>query len=386
MIIFNRYGFDKQRCVEALHLLDGDIGSSFEYLYSKCFDLPVPMDIGTDEEEDNDENGSFSNELIQSKEEKLRERGVTWEEVEEQREEEILALESIYIDEFEVRIPNRIWMFRLELKNLVDLVMDSTKGLNVHAEALAEENSDICKFYKKGSCHFGDRCRYKHSLEDSSVKKNTEEKEDKANFELELRFGKDNIYPYEPPIIGFSALVPGFPSHVCLNITDNMLKEARELASNQSPASFSLIALLEDDLMAAQWIEKHPLPFSLPESESSIISSSRSSKRQGDGNFQQCAKYHVAESMNDKYTKITDEKEAEVLMKMVEAEENIKQRKEDGKSEADEVEDKPVSVKRTNFRESDQGNKVSQGEILKQNRRLKDEYHRKLVPYGYASI
>ncbi|XP_061172560.1 putative ATP-dependent RNA helicase DHX57 [Saccostrea echinata] len=367
-----RYGFEKQRCIEALQLLDGDIGSSLEYLHSKCFDLPFHADISNDDGDDSNDNGETEDKVFKSKEEKLQEAGVTWEEIEEQRKEEILALESIYADEFEVRIPNRLWMFRLELKNLVDIVMESGGGSKISEELEKEENSNICKFYQKGACRFGEKCKYKHCMEVASTKSETTEKEDKANFELELRFREDNVYPYEPPIIGFSSLVPGFPYPLCLNITEGLLKEAKELASNQSPASFSLIALLEDDLMIAQWIEKPPLAFSLPESESSIIPSLRHYNKLG--SLKPSESYLAPKNFNDEYSENYEDEESEDL-RITEAG-NSKQTKGDNKIEVDVVEDRPVPLKRTFSRESD-SNQLSEGELLKQNRRLKDEYKRK---------
>lgn len=98
--IFYRYGFEKQRCIEALQLLDGDIGSSFEYLYCKCFDLPTLTDVGTDVDDEGIEEEETDTKVTLTKAEKLQKNGITWEEIEEQRKEEILALEAIYIEEF----------------------------------------------------------------------------------------------------------------------------------------------------------------------------------------------------------------------------------------------------------------------------------------------
>lgn len=379
--IFDRYGFEKQRCIEALQLLDGDIGSSFEYLYCKCFDLPMLTDVGTDVDDEDIEEEETDTKVTLTKAEKLQKNGITWEEIEEQRREEILALEAIYIEEFEIRIPDRLWMFRLELKNLMDMVMNSGKVKKESEEKSFGENSEICKFFKKGACHFGDRCRHKHVVEDTGSKIDSVEKTDKANFELELRFGSDNIYPYEPPIIGFSSIAPGFPSEICLNITECLLKEAQELASAQSPSSFSLIALLEDDLMLAQCIEKPPLAFSLPEPENSVIPGVRSLLRQ-ENNAPKSARNLDEESFDDNYS----EKQTEALVKTVEAEGRFQQDVDDSSSVTDEVEDKPVTVKRANSREVEKDKQISQAEILKQNRRLKDDYQRKLVQFHFFNL
>lgn len=364
-----------------MQLLDGDIGSSFEYLYCKCFDLPTLTDVGNDVDDEDIEEEETDTKVTLTKAEKLQKNGITWEEIEEQRREEILALEAIYIEEFEIRIPDRLWVFRLELKNLMDMVMNSGKVKKESEEKSFGENSEICKFFKKGACHFGDRCRHKHVVEDTGSKIDSVEKTDKANFELELRFGSDNIYPYESPIIGFSSIAPGFPCEICLNITECLLKEAQELASAQSPSSFSLIALLEDDLMLAQCIEKPPLAFSLPEPENSVIPGVRSLLRQ-ENNAPKSARNLDEESFDDNYS----EKQTEALVKMVEAEGKFRQDVDDSSSVTDEVEDKPVTVKRTNSREVEKDKQISQAEILKQNRRLKDDYQRKLVQFNFFNL
>lgn len=162
-----------------------------------------------------------------------------------------------------------------------------------------------------------------------------------------------------------------------MNITESLLKEAQELASAQSPASFSLIALLEDDLMLAQCIEKPPLAFSLPEPENSVIPGVRSLLRKENKSLPKSARNLDEEPFDDKY----NEKQTEALVKMVEAEDRLQQDVDDGNSVTDEMEDKSVTVKRTNSRETEKDKQISQAEIFKQNRRLKDEYQRKLVQF-----
>lgn len=71
------------------------------------------IDVGNDVEgEDIEEEIDIK--VILIKVEKLQKNGIIWEEIEEQRKEEILVLEVIYIEEFEIRISDRLWVFRLE--------------------------------------------------------------------------------------------------------------------------------------------------------------------------------------------------------------------------------------------------------------------------------
>lgn len=133
--------------------------------------------------------------------------------------------------------------------------------------------------------------------------------------------------------------------------------------------------------MLAQCIEKPPLAFSLPEPENSVIPGVRSLLRQ-ENNAPKSACNLDEESFDDNYS----EKQTEALVKIVEAEGRFRQDVDDSSSVTDEVEDKPVTVKRTNSREVEKDKQISQAEILKQNRRLKDDYQRKLVQFHFFNL
>lgn len=183
------------------------------------------IDVGIDVDDEDIEEEETDIKVILIKVEKLQKNGIIWEEIEEQRREEILVLEVIYIEEFEIRISDRLWVFRLEFKNLMDMVMNFGKVKKEFEEKSFGENLEICKFFKKGVCYFGDRCRYKYVVEDIGSKIDFVEKIDKVNFELEFCFGSDNIYFYELFIIGFFLIVFGFFSEICLNIIECFFKE-----------------------------------------------------------------------------------------------------------------------------------------------------------------
>lgn len=133
--------------------------------------------------------------------------------------------------------------------------------------------------------------------------------------------------------------------------------------------------------MLAQCIEKPPLAFSLPEPENSVIPGVRSLLRQ-ENNAPKSVRNLDEESFDDSYS----EKQTEALVKMVEADGRFRQDVDDSSSVTDEVEDKPVTVKRTNSREVEKDKQISQAEILKQNRRLKDDYQRKLVQFHFFNL
>lgn len=72
------------------------------------------IDVGIDVDDEDIEEEEMDIKVILIKVEKLQKNGIIWEEIEEQRREEILVLEVIYIEEFEIRISDRLWVFRLE--------------------------------------------------------------------------------------------------------------------------------------------------------------------------------------------------------------------------------------------------------------------------------
>lgn len=69
------------------------------------------IDVGIDVDDEDIEEEETDIKVILIKVEKLQKNGIIWEEIEEQRREEILVLEVIYIEEFEIRISDRLWVF-----------------------------------------------------------------------------------------------------------------------------------------------------------------------------------------------------------------------------------------------------------------------------------
>ncbi|KAH9519541.1 ATPdependent RNA helicase [Bulinus truncatus] len=227
-----RCGFSHELCEEALHICDGDVGAALEYLLNDLFDnrLSVRDDATADPA------AELSQEILEA------------------REEEKLALKSIYNDTFEERIPNQIWILNLELTELVKLLRERNET-PVHKINKKGRESKICPFYLKGSCRFKDKCRYSHVMPVNEKQPNLSHpiyanlrslEEHKFPFSIEIRFPPGNIYPYEPPLVVFSSFLEDLSPHTCINITKFLMQQARIAAEDKLPCVFSLITALEE--------------------------------------------------------------------------------------------------------------------------------------------
>lgn len=347
MILFlHRYGYERQSCIEALQVNDDDTGAAYEYLFTQCF-------------HSNQNNVEESE--VTSMEQILKENGRTIDEVLEQRNEEIDVLKSIYEDGFTEKLANRSWTLKFECDTLRDLVFKPEKS--DQAQLTSTKSLEICKFNLKGACRFGSRCKYVHDIPNKNVQevddRHLKQEVDK-HFELDLRFVKDNMYPLEPPIIGFSALDSNFPPYISLNITEHMYKEAKTLSESQSPIMYSLVSLLEDEVLLRDLVDKMPMEYSLPQ-----FANQSWKKSQNKENDVEVEKLIISEN-NDNVESEIYEKETEAMVRMVD-------------SEVKEDTEVKVEIKRSTSRESDNMNTRNPAEVLKQNRRLKDDFVRKQV-------
>ncbi|XP_076442712.1 putative ATP-dependent RNA helicase DHX57 [Babylonia areolata] len=226
-----RCGFSHQLCVEALQVCDGDVGSALEYLLTELRNLHYPCDSDPYEAD-------------------------IPEEITEMRQDEKLALESIYEEKFEERLVNRVWVIHLDLPEL-------NKLINFEKRALPkQEEQEVCKFYRKGNCRFGNKCHKLHvTPEVQMMKKKTEQLQGSLAdnlFALEVRFPEGNLYPLEAPLIAFSSLTDRVPPYTCLNISLFLMDLARQFPETQSAAVFSLISELENPDQLEKLLEMPP--------------------------------------------------------------------------------------------------------------------------------
>ncbi|XP_059143373.1 putative ATP-dependent RNA helicase DHX57 [Physella acuta] len=238
-----RCGFSSDLCLEALQICDWDAGEAQEYLLNDLFNNSLKVTGSTESTPD------FSEE-----------------EMLEAREEEKMALQSIYDADFEERIPNRTWMLNLELPELVETVNLASPVVNAGTRL----DKKLCPFYFKGQCRFKDRCRYSHAAPVDNVSRSAELSHpiysnlkalESANsvkpFSIEIRFPTGNKYPYEPPLLAFSSRIEEFPAYTRLNISQFLMSVAKESAECHLPCIFTIVNALED-------VDKLKLLVSLP--------------------------------------------------------------------------------------------------------------------------
>ena len=252
-----RYGFERSRSQKALQAQHGDIGKALEYLLSQCFELKLST---KDEDEDTEEGGNDV------------ETHVCWDDINEQRTEEKTALESIYGAQFQEKIPKEVWTMSLELPHLTAFASQAKSKedggtLKNVKETWAKPDAEVCRFYLKGFCKFGNRCYNRHELPCRPMENESRSCDDgQQNFyTVEIRFPKGNKYPNEAPFIAFCSTNPLLSSHVCLNITNRLLQEAKEQAQSCLPVVFSLVSVLQSEQELDSILKQPPAQFSLPE-------------------------------------------------------------------------------------------------------------------------
>ncbi|XP_003908583.2 putative ATP-dependent RNA helicase DHX57 isoform X1 [Papio anubis] len=229
----SRYGFNIERCQAVLRMCDGDVGASLEQLLTQCFS------------ETFGERMKISEAVNQ----------ISLDECMEQRQEEAFALKSICGEKFIERIQNRVWTIGFELEYLTSRFRkskpkESTKNV--------QENSlEICKFYLKGNCKFGSKCKFKHEVPPNQIVGRIERSVDDSHlnanedgsflYELEIRFSKDHKYPYQAPLVAFYSTNENLPLACRLHISEFLYDKALTFAETSEPVVYSLITLLEEE-------------------------------------------------------------------------------------------------------------------------------------------
>lgn len=206
---------------------------------------------------------------------------ITIEEAKEQRQDEALALSSIYETKFTEKIPNRIWIIDLDLPRLTNWMI-----LKKDSCSAPEDDRPICDYYLRGHCKFRNRCRLRHvSKAELDAEK---ERASQSLFSLEIRFPVESVYPSEPPLIAFLSQSYHIKPDLCLKISARLMKEAAALATDGAPAIFSILALLDDENELKRIVESplhplsHPPNKSAPEPEPEEVSFSDSNDNVSD--------------------------------------------------------------------------------------------------------
>ena len=253
-------GFERRRCTDSLKENDGDLGAALESLLCECCKL---NHLGK-------KNPAYNEEMFQ--------------EASVQRQEEAMALESIYNEGFTEVIADSVWTIKLSLSFLLEEFKPKSSEVNAHKSKTnkkPEKGGSVCRFFLQGHCKFGDKCRLTHDKLDSgttsvetseSVVKDaiTETTDPSFPFHLEVRFFKGSLYPFEPPLVVFYSTHESIPPSGCLNVTLRLNREAKDLSESQSPAIFCLASLLENEEEIKACFKMSPSEYSLPVAKKNV--------------------------------------------------------------------------------------------------------------------
>ncbi|XP_078412787.1 putative ATP-dependent RNA helicase DHX57 [Cetorhinus maximus] len=238
-----RYGFHTERCILALKMFDGDVGSSLEYLLQQCFREKFKDRIKA--------SPKFGN--------------ISMEDCVERRQEEAFALSSIYESKFSERIQNRVWSIELAL---VFLTQKLNKSRRCETEDSASKTlKNICQHYLQGSCRFGSRCKLRHELPSREERKEDSHLRCDSNallYTLEIRFPPGNKYPYEVPLLAFSSINDSLPQACRLHITEHLYEEALLAAKTNEPVVHTLIMCLENEVKMSKLLLETTHEYSVP--------------------------------------------------------------------------------------------------------------------------
>lgn len=229
----SRYGFHTEHCQLALRICDGDLGAALEHLLQQWFS------------ETFGERMNLSKAAVE----------ISLNECVEQRQEEALALKSICGEKFIEKVQNRVWTIGLELEYLTNKFCKSKQKEGT--KNVRDASPETCRFYLKGNCKFGSKCKFKHEVPPNQIIGRTERNVDDSHlnaeddtaflYELEIRFSKDHKYPYQAPFVAFCSTNENLPLVCRLHISEFLYGKALEFAETSEPVVYSLITLLEDE-------------------------------------------------------------------------------------------------------------------------------------------
>lgn len=231
------YKFHKPHCVDVFDKSAENITKSLECLFYKYYKIDpsgVPPDLPP------------LNELI------------------EMRNDEKMVLESIYEKDFQAKEEN-LWSITIKLDYLnnhygkkCEVKGKENINYNNRFNNYKTKKKNICNYYIKGPCRFGDKCRYIHERpqdvkETKQLDHLSGSNGDVTQFELEIRFPEDTTYPFQIPLLFFKPLgdVGTIPDDIYFKVTARLVKEAKNLAEMGTPCIYSLVQLLsnEDDIV-----------------------------------------------------------------------------------------------------------------------------------------
>ena len=165
----------------------------------------------------------------------------------DQRNDEKMALESIYETLFTEKLADKVWELQLTLEHLLKyLPKDNHKD---RAKENGKSAKNICPYFLAGYCKFGKRCFKNHVNQENSRQADDDHltgAKDEKIFILEFRFASGSKYPQEPILVTFTTPMSQFPKTICMKITSRLMEESKNCAEDGIPAAFSIVSLLDD--------------------------------------------------------------------------------------------------------------------------------------------
>lgn len=173
-----------------------------------------------------------------------------------QRQEEALALAAIFGERFTERIANTVWTISLDVSYLSDgAVRNGGVGGNRYGGEPVKLR-DVCRFFLKGQgCRFGNKCKFKHQLPTKGRSSPDLDGPSQPGissysppeYELEVRFPKENRYPFQAPVVAFSTNDESIGAAGRLSVTERLFGEALAAAETSEPVVYTLITMFEDE-------------------------------------------------------------------------------------------------------------------------------------------
>ncbi|CAO1440622.1 unnamed protein product [Diamesa tonsa] len=265
------YGFHKRHCWECLSAFADNIDDSINLLYDKYFP-GKKQTVETD---------------------------LTDETRQEMMNDELEALQSIYVTEFTEAEKNHIWQMKIKLDYLMIFSPSETKKEEkrkqlemelklqaLHKEKMRKKNPsgqlEKCRnMVEKGKCKYGDKCRFSHDVFKTVTdefgaktqtlrKKDIDEEDESKMWHIEIRFPKWCKYPADAPIILIRSKISDIPKSICLRINQRLIQESRMLALDEIPSIYSIIELLQNSEEILSYLRKNHY-FQAPSSDQSIF-------------------------------------------------------------------------------------------------------------------
>ncbi|XP_062852222.1 putative ATP-dependent RNA helicase DHX57 [Trichomycterus rosablanca] len=246
-----RYGFDRERSRRALDAGEasgrGDVGATLELLLSQMF----TERFGSDALGPQVPNPPSQKECVAL------------------RQEEALALNAIYGDRFCERITDSVWTVELDLM-WMDSIHSRISDSKTRGKQSGSSSSQVCRFYLRGSCRFGSRCKFKHQNKSSQYTDPSGPSQpgfssmDPPVYLLEVRFPSGSCYPFQPPLAAFSTTDEKISAAGRLNVTEYLFSQALSAADQSEPVVYTLISCLEEDGQIRELLSSSHHKYSAP--------------------------------------------------------------------------------------------------------------------------